>query len=308
VIDFPIVDAHHHLWDIDSNYLPWLCDAAAVPFRYGDYAPLRRNYLMEDYRADTAGYQLAGSVFVETEWDATDPLGEQAWVDTVIDRYGLPTVSVAQAWLDRDDVGAILDAYARMARVRGVRHKPASVARPDLVTPGAPGSMSDPRWRRGYALLADRGLSFDLQCPWWHLGEARRLADDFPDTTIILDHAGLPADRSPEGIAAWAASMRVVAGAGNVTVKISGLGQPGKAWSLADNRDIILRVIEIFGTGRAMFASNFPVDGLVGSFATIFAGFDAATSDLTASERRALFADNADRVYRMGITVRDSQR
>jgi predicted TIM-barrel fold metal-dependent hydrolase len=48
-----------------------------------------------------------------------------------------------------------------------------------------------------------------------------------------------------------------------------------------------------------MFASNFPVDGLCASFDTIFAGFDAITRGFTLAERRALFHDNATRIYRM---------
>ncbi len=51
------------------------------------------------------------------------------------------------------------------------------------------------------------GLRFDLQTPWWHLHEAARLAADFPDTQIILNHTGLPADRSAEGINGWKRAM-----------------------------------------------------------------------------------------------------
>ena len=52
-----------------------------------------------------------------------------------------------------------------------------------------------------------------------------------------------------------------------------------------------------------MFASNFPVDSLCGSFATIFNGFDAIVSELSDADRRALFRDNALRIYRMSETL-----
>ena len=48
-----------------------------------------------------------------------------------------------------------------------------------------------------------------------------------------------------------------------------------------------------------MFASNFPVDGLCGSFAEIMGGFDAITRAFSDDERRALFRDNALRVYQI---------
>ena len=47
-----IVDAHHHLWDLSKNYHPWLCDATPIPFRYGEYTAIRKNYLLPDYLND----------------------------------------------------------------------------------------------------------------------------------------------------------------------------------------------------------------------------------------------------------------
>jgi len=294
-----IIDAHQHFWNLDQNYLPWLRDEPPITFRYGDYSSLKRNYLPADYGADSSGFEIAGTVFVETEWDPRDPAGEVAWVEALAADEALPTVMVAQAWLDRGDVEEVLAAHAMSPIVRGIRHKPRSVARPDLVEPAAPGSMGDPAWRRGFAMLAPNGLSFDLQTPWWHLPEARRLADDFPSTQIILNHTGLPADRSTAGLEGWRAAMRLLSGAPNVAVKISGLGQAGRPWSVASNRAIVRDTIELFGPERGMFASNFPVDSLVASFGTIFSGFAEITSDLPAPAREALVQGNAMRNDRL---------
>ena len=297
-----IIDAHQHFWDLDRNYLPWLKDKP-VTFRYGDYSALQRNYLPPDYLRDSEGFEVVGTVFVETEWDPRDPLGEVKWVEGVQREAGLPSVMVAQAWLDRDDAPEVLAAHGRSAIVRGIRHKPRASPRPDAVEPGAPGSMGDPAFRRGFALLRPNGLSYDLQTPWWHLKEARDLAEAFPETQIILNHTGLPADRSAEGLDGWRAAMRALAGAPNIAVKISGLGQAGQPWSAEANRAIVLDTIDIFGTERTMFASNFPVDSLVGDFSTIFNGFDRITSAFPQSERTALFRDNARRLYRIPDTA-----
>jgi predicted TIM-barrel fold metal-dependent hydrolase len=299
-----IIDAHQHFWDLDRNYLPWLRDEPPISFRYGDYAALKRNYLPSDYRRDSGRFDVVGSVFVETEWDPRDPLGEVRWVESVRREHGLPTVMVAQAWLDRRDVADVLHAHGQSPLVRGIRHKPRAAPSPDRVELRAPGSMGDEAFRRGYALLAPNGLSYDLQTPWWHLREARDLADAFPDTQLILNHTGLPADRSETGLGGWRNAMQTLAGAPNAAVKISGLGQAGRPWSADDNRAIVLDTIEIFGTDRAMFASNFPVDSLVGSFETIFGGFDEITAGFGDSERAGLFRDNARRIYRFPDTKR----
>jgi predicted TIM-barrel fold metal-dependent hydrolase len=294
-----IIDAHQHFWDLGRNYLPWLRDEPPIRFRYGDYSALKRNYLPVDYRRDIADFDIVGTVFIETEWDPTDPVGEVRWVEALKEREGLPSVMVAQAWLDRGDAEAVLASHSRSKIVRGIRHKPRAAERPDQVEAGAPGSMGDSTFRRGYALLETYGLSFDLQTPWWHLPEARRLADDFPRTEIILNHTGLPADRSPEGLDGWRTAMRLLAGAPNTALKISGLGQAGQPWSADANRGVVLDAIDIFGVDRVMFASNFPVDSLVGTFATIFSGFLEITSGMTEEEQSAMFHLNARRFYRI---------
>jgi len=292
---FPIVDAHQHFWDLGRNRYPWLQDEPMIPFRYGNYSAIRKSYLPADYRRDTEGYRIEGSVYVEAEWDRDDPVGEMTYIDGLRRSEGLPTVAVAHARLDDGNVEAILERQAAFPFVRSIRHKPRANTSPRDTTPGG---MVGAVWRKGFSLLPRFGLRFDLQTPWWHLHEAAGLARAYPDTQIILNHAGLPDDRSPEGIAAWKRAMSMLAQCPNVAVKISGLGEPGQVWTVERNRTVILDTIDIFGEDRCMFASNFPVDGLVGSLATIYAGFAAATKALGSAVQAKLFASNARRIYR----------
>jgi predicted TIM-barrel fold metal-dependent hydrolase len=239
---------------------------------------LRRPYSVADYRADSAGWRVERGVYVEAEWDPRDPLGEMLFIKAIREETKFPTVAIAQAWLDREDCAAVLETQAGHAFVRGIRHKP------------KPGMMDDAKWRRGYARLAPLGLHFELQAPWRQLAEAARLAGDFPDTAIVLNHTGLPLD--PE-IEDWKEAMAQIAVHPNVAVKISGLG------NVQRKREVVLTAIEVFGTERAMFASNFPVDSLRHTFNEIFSTFDAITAAFPERERRALFHDNALRLYRM---------
>lgn len=297
--DFPIVDAHHHFWDLDRNYHPWLCDPEPIPFRYGDYASLRRNYLPEDYRRDWGHHRIVKSVHMEAEWDRPDPAAETRWLETINARHGLPNACVGHAEPDRADIAELLAAHAKSPLVRGIRHKPAAVSSPADARRGQKGSMDDPAWRRGYALLERHGFSYDLQTPWWHFDAAAALARDFPRTTVIVNHTGLPADRSPEGLAGWRRAMQEVAAQDNVMLKISGLGLRGLPWTLERNGPVIRDAIAIFGADRCMFASNYPVDSLAGSFATIFDGFRQAVAHEPLANQRKLFHDNAVRIYRL---------
>ena len=289
LVKMTVIDAHQHFWDLGRNYLPWLCDEPPIAFRYGSYEALKRDYLPTDYLRDTRGFRIAGSVFVETEWDRADPVGETRWVAALRETAELPSAMVCHVALDRPDAADTLVQQASFPFVRGVRHKPAK----------AIGSMADPAWRRGYARLAEHEMSFDLQTPWQRLPEAAALNREVPETLIVLNHSGLPADRSLEGLAGWREAMQTFAAAPNVAVKISGLGEPGRPWSLKRNRDIILAIIDMFGVERCMFASNFPVDSLVGDFHTIFSGYAEATAPMGHEVQAQLFADNARRLYRL---------
>ena len=142
---------------------------------------LRRRYLVADYRADSAAGDVSHGVYVEAEWDPRDPLGEMEFIARIKKRHRIShRRHRAKPGCDRDDCAEVLEAHARHAFVRGIRHKP------------KPGMMDDARWRAGYARLAPLGLHFELQAPWRQLEEAARLARDFPETTIVLNHTGLP--------------------------------------------------------------------------------------------------------------------
>jgi len=294
--DGPILDAHQHFWEPDRNPHPWLKPGVRIPFRYGDYEAIKRRYLPDDYRRDAGPHRIVASVYVETEWDPADPLGETAYASGLAAEWGLPNAIVAQAWLDRDDAAEVLAGQAACPLVRSVRHKPGG---PD--SPGEVGRrrtlMSDERWRAGYALLRGHGLRFDLQTPWWNLDEAVDLARDFPETPIVLNHAGLPSLRDPDSLRAWRAAMARFAACPNVAVKASGLGQPGRAWTPEANGPVVRALIDLFGADRVMFGSNFPVDSLCADLGPMIDGFKTIVAPLPAAEQEAFFLGTARRIY-----------
>ena len=102
--------------------------------------------------------------------------------------------------------------------------------------------------------------------------------------------------------AGWKAALRMLAACPNAALKVSGLGVPGQAWSVESNRGVVLDAIDLFGIERAMFASNFPVDGLCASFDAIATGMREILRDFPAAEQRAFFHDNAIRIYDMERT------
>src|SRR5258708_39212344 len=222
--DLPIVDAHHHLWDLQRNRYPWLSDAPKHSDFLGDSSALRRNYLPEDYRRDAAGFRVIKTVHVEAEMDRANQVGETKWLHEIHDRFGMPNAVVGHVWFVDPDCDAKLAQHCTYKLVRGIRSKPVTAASPRDSVRGQPGTLQDPAWRAGFALLAKHKLSWDLRVPYWHLAEAAEVAREHPDIPIVLNHTGFPWDRSAEGLAAWRAGMTALARCPNVHVKISELG------------------------------------------------------------------------------------
>ena len=296
----PIVDAHHHFWDLRNPH-PWLTEQPRVPFRYGDYESICKDFLPDDYAAVCGGHRVMRHVVMEGEWTPTDPAGEAFWMKSVAQRCGQPQAMAAQIWLDRPDAEELMQIYTRAPLdgfVRSVRHKPVCATREGYRSNwDAPGSMRCPVWRRGYARLASYGLMFELQAPWWHMREAAELARDFPDTRIIVNHAGLPGTRDAETLGQWRTAMRHLVPCPNVLVKLSGIGVRGEPWTVEQQAPVVDALISDFGVKRCLFASNHPVDAIVVGLDALWSGFKLLTRKLIPEQRLALFCDNATALY-----------
>jgi predicted TIM-barrel fold metal-dependent hydrolase len=301
-----LIDAHHHLWDLKKNRYPFLTDRPEPHFFLGSYDAIRRDYLPEDYLDDCRGHNVLTTVHCEAEMDRARQVAETEWLTGVNARHGFPGAIVAHAWFHTDDAEEILAAQSRFPLVRGIRSKPVTSLRPDEATRGAPGTMQDPRWLRGFALLDKYGLSWDLRVPSWHLAEAAEVARQFPRTPIVLNHTGFPWDRSEEGLAAWRRGMEAVARQPNVHVKVSEFGLKDSAWDYDANRRVVLDAIAIFGIERCIFASNFPVAGLRIDYDTLVRSLDRMLAGRSPTERDGFFWRNAAAFYRLPVPSSDS--
>lgn len=298
-----IVDAHCHVWDLSLGKHPWLMQGVQHPHRYGDYSAVKVDFLPDDYRAAAAPWEIAAAVHMEAEWSPDDPLGEARWIAELNEKTGFPAAMTAQVWFDRPDADHLIAAQAAFPLVRSLRQKPRAFATAGEWSRGhdLAGSMNCPTFRRGYAGLAAHGLHFELQTPFWHLPDAADLARDFPDTLIIINHAGVPGSREPAVLRAWSEALASAAAPPNVRIKVSGLGVRGEDWTTEAQREVILTCIDLFGADRAMFASNMPVDGMFRSFPRLIEDFVEITSVLPERDRRAFFAGTAADTY--GLTL-----
>lgn len=315
--ELPICDPHHHLWDHP-----------------------RSRYLLDELLADIgSGHNVVSTVFVECASmyraegpEALRPVGETEFVQGIAamsasGNYGPARVCAGIVGFADLTLGAgvreVLEAHiaASPNRFKGIRHAAGWHPSPEIRnshTNPFEGLLGDSRFREGFAVLGELGLSFDAWLYHPQIPELIDLARAFPETTIILDHFGGPigigpyAGRLDEVFEAWRRAIEPLGECPNVYAKLGGLNMAlnGYGWHTrtappsseelaGKTRRYYETMIELLGPERCMFESNFPVDKVSCSYRTLWNAFKRIAGGCSAAEKAALFHDSAVRAYRL---------
>jgi len=297
-----IVDAHHHLWDLnnaDTKY-SWLMVTEGEAF-FGDYAAIRKSYLLEDYIEDAKNQNIIKSVHVQAEHDDDKPVNETAWLQNLADTHSskLPNAIVAFADFSKNNVSEILDAHQEYKNTRGIRQILSYNKDEPKYSHATEDFMKDSSWVENFKHIRNRNLSFDIQIYKHQMEDAVNLANKYNDVLFILNHTGEPCYQSKEYIESWEQNMTKLAKCENVVAKISGLGMFDPNWTIDSTRIFVEKTIQIFGIERCMFASNFPVDKIFNTFDTYWNSFKEITKNYSENDKQLLFSSNAEKYYRI---------
>ena len=292
----PTIDGHHHIWRLKD--LGWL-SGPQVPRIFGPYQPICRDYPIEEFRADVAACDVVKSVYVQTNWPAGQSLAEARWVQSVADATGWPHANVAHADLADPDVGALLKQLKDLPATRGIRQQLHWHDNPQYSFAPRPDVFNDSEWQRGLAMLSHHGLLFELQVFASQMADGARLARSFPDTTFVLEHAGMLEDTSPDGWQSWRDGMAALADCSNVNVKLSGLGTFEHAYRLETVAPIIRETVALFGANRCLFGSNFPIEKLWTDYGSLYGTFRQAIEHLPEAAQHDVLYNTAARLYRI---------
>ncbi len=291
-----VVDAHHHIWR--QRDLPWL-SGPMQPRIFGPYEPIRRDYLMQDYLTDIAGCGVTRSVYVQANWPVERFADEAAWVQSVADETGWPHAIAAYGDMTVPDVRPQLDRLATIPLVRAVRMQLHWHENPEYRFAARADLSDDPVLRANVARLADYGWAFELQVFAGQMSGAAALAAACPEVTFILQHAGMLEDVSEAGWAAWREGMGRLAANLNVVAKLSGLGTFIHRNDEAHIARIVGDTVALFGAGRCLFGSNFPIEKLWTSYGALVEAYRRAIASLPPEEQAAILGGTASRVYRL---------
>ena len=276
-----VVDAHHHLWDLDVRDQDWITGLAL--------APLRRNFLLDDYRHLSEAHGIATSVVVQT---VTVP-GETPELLALAAGSDLIAGVVGWADLTAPDIADRIAALAELpggAKLVGLRHQVQGEPDPDWLT--------RPDVLRGLAVAARAGQVDDLVLTSGQLAASARAAAAVPDLLFVLDHLGKPPIASGR-TEPWAEDLRGLAALPNTSAKLSGLVTEADwhQWKVTDLRRYAEVALGAFGPARLMFGSDWPVSTLAASYGDVLAAARDLTEQLSPAEREAVFAGTATSVY-----------
>ena len=310
-----IVDPHHHLWDRGGS-----------------------RYLAEELHEDTSkGHNVTNTVFVECKaeyrrnsQERFQSLGETEFVAKEAERleeFSETKISGIVGFVDLglgEELEEVLVAHDRSSSglMRGVRHATAWSDDPEISiahTKPTKGVMGSKLFLKGVSKLSEFNFSFDAWLYFNQLPELLYLARVTPETNIVINHLAAPlkigkwAETPQEVDEIWRSNLQELANCENVYLKIGGIGmdnyfandwvnqtKPPTSDEVASVwKEKILWCIELFGTHRCMFESNYPVDRQTLPYSVIWNCFQKVTDSFTESEKSDLFSSTACTVYRI---------
>ncbi|MBI2928307.1 MAG: amidohydrolase family protein [Verrucomicrobia bacterium] len=276
------IDSHQHFWTLGQYPHAWITEPLKV-IRH-DFRPRDLKPLLERHRLDACVLVQTFSSLDETKFFLR-LAHEHPWIGGVV------------GWVDLTDarVGETLDELRRDPKLVGIRH----------VVHDEP----DVNWlrranvQRGLAELAKRNFPYDLLIRPPHLAASLEVARKFPDLPLVVDHIAKPRIAA-RGWDDWADGLTALARCPNVWCKLSGMITEADwtRWQPGDLKRYVDHVLAVFGPGRVMFGSDWPVCLLAGSYDQVVEAAEINTAGLSAAERDALWGANAARFYRLSVS------
>lgn len=275
----PVVDAHHHFWQVARGDYHWMTAETGLP--------LRRDYLPEDLAPLLRKAGVDRTVVVQAAQS-------EAETDFLLDLAdGAGFVAGVVGWLDMEDAGFAGKLDRLMARPKFVG------LRPMLQDLDDDAYILRPRVRDNLARLAERGVAFDVLGFPRHLANVTRALEAVPQLRAVVDHLSKPAIAARE-FDGWATGISRLAALPNVHCKLSGMITEADhaSWRPADLEPYVDHVLSAFGPGRLMFGSDWPVCLLAGSYAEVLNALRTVLEGkLSADERAGVYGANAARFY-----------
>jgi L-fuconolactonase len=297
------IDSHQHFWALERGDYGWLTPALAPIYR--DFAP-------HDLEPILRRHGIARTILVQ----AAPTLEETLYLMKLAAVSHAPAASTFVAgvvgWVD-------LEAAEAPALIARIATDPVQRTQSPIENAPLPGGerfdrllvglrpmvhdIADPEWLLRASIapaieaMIAHDLVFDALVKPPHLRALRGFLDRHPGLRVVVDHGAKPeiakAIEQP-----WLDDLKAIAAYPDVTCKLSGLvTEAAPDWRPDDILPYVARLLELFGPGRLLWGSDWPVVNLAGGYDVWRALTAQALQELTPDQRAAILGGNAARVY-----------
>jgi len=279
------VDSHQHFWRYTPQDYPWISDEMGV---------LKQDLLPDMLQPTLQRHDMQSAILVQARSSAA----ETRWLLEIAEQTDF--VRAVTGWLELSspELQKDLEAISHPL-LRGFRHQVQ-----DELSPAQ--WLADTAVNRGLRQLQQQEYVYEILVTHRHLSEAVEFAGRHDSYFLVLDHCGKP-DLSL-GAAHWKRQIAPLAALKHVSCKISGLLTEPRPAGMS-SRDLLPyfdAALEIFGSERLMFGSDWPVCLLAGADENPWDFSERATAALSADEQAAIYGNTARTVYRLQETSYES--
>jgi len=275
-----LIDSHQHFWDRRRSDFDhsW----------QDDLPTLKRSFLPEDLGPILNKAGVRKSVFVQTQHNVE----ENRWALELAEQHDF--VAGVVGWVDLAslDCEAELLQFLHHPKFVGIRHLTQDEPDDDF--------LLRPDVMQGLHVLEKHEIPFDLLLGVRHLRHVPRLAREFPNLRMVIDHLAKPEIKHCR-LQPWTNELKAASQCENIYCKLSGLITEAhwQQWTVGDLKPYVQVALDSFGPDRCMFGSDWPVCLLAGSYEQVIGALNEAIGPLSATERRKVFGETAANYYRL---------
>ena len=281
----PLLDTHQHLIYRDQASYSWT----------NDIPPLaENNFTLDDYKNLTIELGVAGTLFMEAGADDDDYQKETRYVQTLAENSENNMIGLISSIRPEEDKGfdLWLNETIEMG-VIGYRR----------ILHIMPNELSQTKsFRNNVRKIGDAGKTFDLCFLPSQLRVAKELAQECDNTSLILNHCGVPTIANNE-LDPWRQDMENLSKIPNVTCKLSGLMAycaPGTS-SYETIEPYVDHVLKCFGPNRMVWGSDWPVVNLGKGLPEWIAVTRKILDKLSPDEAEAIANGTAQKIYKVKL-------
>jgi len=275
-----IIDSHQHFWKLSRNDYKWLTE---------DLLELYRDFMPNDLYPILNEHQIDKTIVVQ----AAPTIEETLFLLTLFEKYDW--IAGVVGWLDFSSVNfhQNFEVLLRHPGFVGVRpmlqdlHEDDWILRPDVL--------------KNVELLVQHDVPLDLLIKPRHIPYILELLKLFPKLRVVVNHIAKPniAEQQLDG---WKEAIEKIAMYPNAMCKLSGLVTEAthQNWTLEEFQPFITHVVNVFGTERVMFGSDWPVCNLSGTYNDVLMILmENLPAKLLGKDLEMIFGENAKRFYKL---------